>query len=167
MSMIDEQSVIKVGMADLNVGIQDNIIRTTGLGSCVGLTMYDPGKKVGGMAHVMLPSSEIAREGTLNIAKFADTAIPELLNRLLQLGATRGRIVAKMAGGSQMFAFAGGNDTMRIGPRNVESCKLALEQLNIPLIAEDTGGSYGRTIEIACSSGLLYIRSVQKGVKEL
>ncbi|QWU14155.1 chemotaxis protein CheD [Paenibacillus sophorae] len=165
--MIEEQSVIKVGMADLNVGSHDNVIRTTGLGSCVGLTLYDPEKKLGGMAHVMLPSSEIAREGKLNIAKFADTAIPELLSRLLNLGAIRNRIVAKMAGGSQMFAFAGGNDTMRIGPRNVESCKRILENLNIPLLAEDTGGSYGRTIEIACSTGLLYIRSVQKGIKEL
>lgn len=165
--MIEEQSVIKVGMADLNVGSNDNIIRTTGLGSCVGLTMYDPGKKIGGLAHVMLPSSEIAREGKMNIAKFADTAIPELLAKLLDLGAMKGRIVAKMAGGSQMFSFAGGSDTMRIGPRNVESCKQALDKLNIPLIAEDTGGNYGRTIEIACSSGLLYIRSVQKGIKEL
>ncbi|MNY47476.1 Chemoreceptor glutamine deamidase CheD [compost metagenome] len=56
---------------------------------------------------------------------------------------------------------------MRIGPRNVESCKLALEALKIPLIAEDTGGNFGRTIEIACSTGVLYIRSVQKGSKEI
>ncbi|WP_379126575.1 chemotaxis protein CheD [Paenibacillus sp. sgz500958] len=165
--MIEEQSIIKVGMADLNVGSQESLVRTTGLGSCVGLTLYDPGKKLAGLAHVMLPSSDIAREGQMNIAKFADTAVPELLSRLLELGATRSRIVAKMAGGSQMFAFAGGNDTMRIGPRNVESCKLALQALNIPLIAEDTGGSYGRTIEIACSTGILYIRSVQKGAKEI
>ncbi|KGE17504.1 chemotaxis protein CheD [Paenibacillus wynnii] len=165
--MIEEQSIIKVAMADLNVGSQDSLIRTTGLGSCVGLTLYDPGKKLGGMAHVMLPSSDIAREGQLNIAKFADTAVPELLSRLIELGAVRSRIVAKMAGGSQMFAFAGGNDTMRIGPRNVESCKLALEALKIPLIAEDTGGSYGRTIEIACNTGVLFIRSVQKGSKEI
>ncbi|MFC3746316.1 chemotaxis protein CheD [Paenibacillus sp. GCM10012306] len=164
--MIDVQTIIKVGMADLNVG-NEGLIRTTGLGSCVGLTLYDPGKKIAGMAHVMLPSSEIAREGQLNIAKFADTAVPELLNRLLSLGAVRSRIVAKMAGGSQMFAFAGGSDTMRIGPRNVESCKHSLEALNIPLIAEDTGGNYGRTIEIACSTGVLYIRSVQKGAKEI
>ncbi|KAA9006414.1 chemotaxis protein CheD [Paenibacillus spiritus] len=165
--MIEEQSLIKVGMADLNVGGPYHLIRTTGLGSCVGVTLYDPVKKLAGMAHVMLPSSDIAREGQLNIAKFADTAVPELLRKLLELGAMRSRLVAKMAGGSQMFAFAGGNDTMRIGPRNVEACKEALERLEIPLIAEDTGGSTGRTIEIACSTGILYIRSVQKGVKEL
>ncbi|SET43004.1 chemotaxis protein CheD [Paenibacillus sp. NFR01] len=165
--MTEEQSIIKVGMADLNAACEGNIIRTTGLGSCVGLTLFDPGKKLAGMAHVMLPSSEIAREGQLNIAKFADTAVPELLSRLLALGAVRSRLVAKMAGGSQMFAFAGGNDTMRIGPRNVESCKLALDSLNIPLIAEDTGGNYGRTIEIDCNTGVLHIRSVQKGTREI
>jgi chemotaxis protein CheD len=165
--MIEEKNIIKVGMADLNVACFPDAIRTTGLGSCVGLTMYDSQLKIAGMAHVMLPSSDIAREGQFNIAKYADTALPELLDRMLQLGAARSRIVAKMAGGAQMFAFAGGGDTMRIGPRNVESCRAMLMELGIPLIAEDTGGNVGRTIELDCLTGVLSIRSVQKGVKEL
>ncbi|MFB5673617.1 chemotaxis protein CheD [Paenibacillus terreus] len=165
--MIEEKNIIKVGMADLNVASFPDAIRTTGLGSCVGLTMYDPQLKIAGMAHVMLPSSDIAREGQINIAKYADTALPELLDRMLQLGAARSRVVAKMAGGAQMFAFAGGGDTMRIGPRNVESCRAMLTELRIPLIAEDTGGNAGRTIELDCLTGVLSIRSVQKGVKEL
>ncbi|MDQ0494296.1 MULTISPECIES: chemotaxis protein CheD [Paenibacillus] len=165
--MIEDKSVIKVGMADLNVTSNPNSIRTTGLGSCVGLTLYDPHLKLAGMAHVMLPSSDIAREGQLNIAKYADTALPELFERMLKLGAERRRLIAKMAGGAQMFAFAGSGDTMRIGPRNVESCKEMLVDLGIPLIAEDTGGNYGRTIELDCETGVLNIRSVQKGVKEL
>lgn len=165
--IIKEKNIIKVGMADLNVAGFPDSIRTTGLGSCVGLTMYDPQLKMAGMAHVMLPSSEIAREGQLNIAKYADTALPDLLNRMLQLGAVHSRIVAKMAGGAQMFAFADGGDTMRIGPRNVESCRAMLTELHIPLIAEDTGGNVGRTIELDCITGVLRIRSVQKGVKEL
>lgn len=137
--MIEDKSIIKVGMADLNVTSNPNSIRTTGLGSCVGLTLYDPHLKLAGMAHVMLPSSDIAREGQLNIAKYADTALPELFERMLKLGAERRRLIAKMAGGAQMFAFAGSGDTMRIGPRNVESCKEMLVDLGIPLIAEDTG----------------------------
>lgn len=165
--MIEDKSIIKVGMADLNVTSNPNSIRTTGLGSCVGLTLYDPHLKLAGMAHVMLPSSDIAREGQLNLAKYADTALPELFERMLKLGAERRRLVAKMAGGAQMFAFAGSGDTMRIGPRNVESCKEMLVDLGIPLLAEDTGGSYGRTIELDCETGVLNIRSVQKGVKEL
>ncbi|WDZ63833.1 chemotaxis protein CheD [Paenibacillus polymyxa] len=165
--MIEDKSIIKVGMADLNVTSNPNSIRTTGLGSCVGLTLYDPHLKLAGMAHVMLPSSDIAREGQLNIAKYADTALPELFERMLKLGAERRRLIAKMAGGAQMFAFAGSGDTMRIGPRNVESCKDMLVDLGIPLIAEDTGGNYGRTIELDSETGVLNIRSVQKGVKEL
>lgn len=137
--MIEERIIIKVAMADLNVAGPNGILRTTGLGSCVGLTLYDPVTKIGGMAHVMLPSSSIAREGQLNLAKYADTALPTLLNKMRVLGASQARLVAKMAGGAQMFSFAGSGDTMRIGPRNVESCKEGLEQMGIELIAEDTG----------------------------
>ncbi|MDF2962595.1 MAG: chemotaxis protein CheD [Paenibacillus sp.] len=162
-----QDNYIKVGMADLNVTHLTGVLKTTGLGSCVGLTLYDPKALVAGMAHVMLPDSEIAREGKLNIAKYADTAIPDLIAKMQALGAVVNRLEAKMAGGAQMFAFAGNSDTMRIGPRNVESCKLMLKQLSIPIRAEDTGGNYGRTIEFNCETGVLLIRSVQLGVKEL
>ncbi|MCR8845472.1 chemotaxis protein CheD [Paenibacillus sp. SC116] len=164
--MIEESTVVKVGMADLNV-CREGSLRTTGLGSCVGLTLYDSISKVTGMAHVMLPSSEIAREGKLNLAKYADTAIPELIRLMQEQGAIVNRLKAKMAGGAQMFAFSSNNDMMRIGPRNVESCKQVLDHLSIPIIGEDTGGNYGRTIEIRCEDGILNIRSVQKGTKDI
>ncbi|CAM4253163.1 chemotaxis protein CheD [Saccharibacillus endophyticus] len=165
--MTDEKNLVKVGMADLNVVGNSGILRTTGLGSCVGLTLYDPQIKVAGMAHVMLPSSDIARESQINVAKYADTALPVLVDKLVDLGASKRRLIAKMAGGAQMFAFAGSGDTMRIGPRNVESCKEMLKKLGISLYSEDTGANYGRTIEISSETGILTIRSVQKGVKEL
>ncbi|WP_240417565.1 chemotaxis protein CheD [Paenibacillus periandrae] len=158
---------IKVGMADLNVTHLTGVLKTTGLGSCVGITLYDPKTLVAGMAHVMLPTSDIAREGNLNVAKYADTAIPEMIERMLKLGAVLRRMEAKMAGGAQMFAFAGNSDTMRIGPRNVESCKIMLSKYSIPLKSEDTGSNYGRTVEFNCETGILLIRSVQQGVKEL
>ncbi|MFC5448363.1 chemotaxis protein CheD [Paenibacillus aestuarii] len=160
-------NLIKVGMADLNVAHNTGVLKTTGLGSCVGVTLFDSRTKVAGMAHVMLPSSDIAREGTINLAKYADTAIPELIARMQKLGAQVSRMEAKLAGGAQMFAFAGNNDTMRIGPRNVESCKEMLNKYGIPIKAEDTGANYGRTIEFNCESGVLVIRSVQQGVKEI
>lgn len=162
-----QDSMIKVGMADLNVARQSGILKTTGLGSCVGVTLYDSISKVAGMAHVMLPSSDIAKEGNLNIAKYADTAIPEMIRKMQELGASIRRLSAKMAGGAQMFAFTGSSDTMRIGPRNVDSCKEMLKKYDIPLLAEDTGGNYGRTIEFDAASGILLIRSVQFGVKEM
>jgi chemotaxis protein CheD len=162
-----EGTLIKVGMADLNIAEGGVVLKTTGLGSCVGLTLFDPHLRLGGMAHIMLPSSDIAREGQLNIAKYADTAVPELLQRLIDKGAIKGRLIAKMAGGAQMFAFMGGTDTMRIGPRNVEATKQALEYFLIPLFAEDTGGNYGRTVELDSQTGIFSIRSVQFGVKEI
>jgi chemotaxis protein CheD len=149
-----EEVLIKVGMADLNVARSGMVLKTTGLGSCVGLTLFDPSVRVAGMAHIMLPSSEIAREGQLNVAKYADTAVPELIRRM-------------KAQGAQMFAFGSTSDTMRIGPRNVESTKLVLEEFSIPLLAEDTGGNYGRTVELDSHNGVLSIRSVQFGIKEL
>lgn len=164
---MNQDNYIKVGMADLNVAKETGILKTTGLGSCVGVTLYDTKTKVAGMAHVMLPSSNIAKEGNFNVAKYADTAIPDMIRKMEQLGAAVSRMEAKMAGGAQMFAFSANSDTMRIGPRNVESCKEMLKQYNIPLKAEDTGGNYGRTIEFDCSNGSLLVRSVQQGVKEL
>jgi chemotaxis protein CheD len=158
---------VKVAMADLKVVNLTGILKTTGLGSCVGVTLYDPKAKVAGMAHVMLPSSEIAKEGTLNLSKYADTAIPDMIEKMKTIGAIVSRLEAKMAGGAQMFAFSSQSDTMRIGPRNVESCKEMLKKFTIPLKAEDTGGSYGRTIEFNCETGILLIRSVQHGIKEM
>ncbi|WP_159884356.1 chemotaxis protein CheD [Paenibacillus puerhi] len=162
-----QDNMIKVGMADLHVTHLTGVLKTTGLGSCVGLTLYDAKAKVAGMAHVMLPTSEIAREGKLNIAKYADTALPEMIRLMEELGAQARRMAAKMAGGAQMFAFGSQSDTMRIGPRNVESCKEVLARYQIPILGEDTGGNYGRTIEFDCVTGVLVIRSVQHGVKEL
>jgi len=167
--MTEETGVlVKVGMADMNIADGGAVLKTTGLGSCVGLTLFDPGVRLAGMAHIMLPSSEIAREGQLNVAKYADTAVPELVRRLKARGASIDRLVAKMAGGAQMFAFmSGGADTMRIGPRNVEATKHELGRLSIRLVAEDTGGNYGRTVELNSRSGAFLIRSVQFGAKEI
>ena len=89
------------------------------------------------MAHVMLPSSQITREASINIAKYADTAIPELIERMKQAGANESRLIAKMAGGAQMFAFASQSETMRIGPRNVESCKEILNKFSIVIASEE------------------------------
>lgn len=165
--MMESGMMIQVKMADLQVGRGRGVLRTTGLGSCVGLTLYDSINKTAGMAHIMLPSSSIKSDPDFNHAKYADTAIPMLVNRLVRLGSSVSKMEAKMAGGAQMFNFANSQDTMRIGPRNVESCIRILGQLSIPVKAQDTGGNYGRTIEMNCETGILLIRSVQMGVREL
>jgi chemotaxis protein CheD len=161
-----DEIVIRVGISDMNVAVQRGVIRTAGLGSCVGITLYDARTAVGGMAHVMLPTSDISRTAQIELAKYADTAIPELIKRMVSKGASISRIVAKMAGGSQMFSHMTHQDAMRIGPRNVEMCKTMLQRNRIPLLAEDTGGNHGRTIELDVSTGTLYVKCVHKPTRE-
>lgn len=138
-------NMIRVGMADLNICKTPNVITTLGLGSCIGLTFYDPVRKMGGMVHYMLPDSTLIRNNT-NIAKFADTGIQELLKRVLEAGASRTRLVAKIAGGAKMFGLSGGSSIGNVGEKNAIAARKILKQLNIPLVAEDTGLDYGRTI---------------------
>ena len=138
--------LIRVGMADYKVGRAPASLISYGLGSCIGISLYDPQAKVGGLLHIMLPDSTQARP-TDNPAKFADTGLPLMLQKVLDLGASRSRLVAKMAGGAQMFAFANATDIMRVGARNAEAAKKILQDMNIRLIAEDTGGTYGRKLK--------------------
>ncbi|ANB56168.1 cheD chemotactic sensory transduction family protein [Anoxybacillus sp. B7M1] len=161
-------NVIKVGIADMNVVQVPYLIRTSGLGSCVGVVVFDLMKGVAGLAHVMLPSSSLARSESLNVAKYADTAIEALISLVVKAGGRKSALKAKMAGGAQMFQFHSANtDMMRIGPRNVEAVKQQLQRFHIPIVAEDVGGNSGRTIEFNPQTGLLFIRTVNQGVKEI
>lgn len=161
--MFKVNDVVKVGIADLNTTTGDISIRTSGLGSCVGVVVYDLTKKVAGLAHVMLPDSSLTRQVKFNKFKYADTALDVLIERLEALGARRFALKAKIAGGAQMFQMATNSDIMRIGPRNVEAVKEKLEALRIPIIACDVGGNSGRTIEFYPVTGKLKIRTVNKG----
>ncbi len=158
--------VIKVGMADLNICVAPDCITTQGLGSCVGIAIRDPVTGIGGMAHIMLPDSTAIRNNN-NIPKFADTGIEELVKRIVAKGAARGRLVAKIAGGAQMFAFQSKSDMVRIGERNVEASKKKLHELKIPILADDTGLDYGRTIIFYPATGDLVIRAVGKSEKTI
>lgn len=158
--------LIRVGMADYKVGQAPSTIISYGLGSCIGISLYDPQAKVGGLLHIMLPDSTQARP-TDNPAKFADTGLPLMLKDVLALGASRAKLVAKIAGGAQMFAFANATDIMRVGVRNAEAAKRILRELNIRLIAEDTGGSYGRTVSIDMETGVYKVKTIDKGEKEI
>lgn len=158
--------MIRVGMADLNICLPPDAITTLGLGSCVGIVLYDPITKVSGLAHIMLPDSTKVRNNS-NLAKFADTGIDVLIQQMLQKGAAKARLVAKIAGGAQMFAFGAQSDMLRVGERNVEAVKKKLASLGIRIIAEDTGNSYGRTIEFYPENGGLLIKAVGKPQKTI
>lgn len=152
---------IKVGMADLSVCKSPDKLTTLGLGSCVGVAIRDPITQIGGLAHVMLPNSKTIKNNS-NIYKFADTGIEELVRLMVMQGASRSRMVAKIAGGAQMFAFQNKSDMVRVGEQNVEASKAKLKELNIPILAEDTGKNYGRTVIFNPENGQLVIRSVGK-----
>lgn len=156
--------MIKIGMADLNVCTAPDVLTTLGLGSCVGIVLYDSYSKTAGMVHIMLPDSTKIKNNE-NVAKFADTGIDALITKLAAIGASRNRLIAKIAGGAQMFAFSSTNDMLRIGERNTEASKLKLQSLGINIVAEDTGLDYGRTIEFYPETGQLYVKSVGKPLK--
>jgi chemotaxis protein CheD len=153
--------LIVVGMADLKVAKFPDVLTTLGLGSCVGITLYDSKARIGGLAHVMLPSYK-GFEGQ-NIAKFADSGIIELLNQMTRIGASRAALVAKIAGGAHMFGKTQNNDMLKIGERNAAASIAILNQLKIPIKANDTGGTKGRTIELYTENGALKIKSVGAG----
>jgi chemotaxis protein CheD len=154
--------IIKVGMADLKVCISPDGVTTLGLGSCVGIALRDPGTKVGGMAHIMLPDSTAIRNSHYNIAKFADTGIEELVKQMEKVGAKRRSIVAKIAGGATMFQMQGRSDAIMVGERNVQAVKQKLKDMGIPILAEDTGLNYGRTVTFFPETGAYHIRAIGK-----
>ena len=156
--------LIKVGMADLKVGRAPDVLTTLGLGSCIGLTFYDPVTKIGGLVHYMLPDSTKLKKNT-NIAKFGDTGIRELYRQVLAQGANPRRLVAKIAGRASMFEMSGLSSVGNVGERNAEEAKLMLKELKVPLIAEDTGLNYGRTVELNCETGEYVIKAIGKSIK--
>lgn len=159
-------NVVKVGMADLKVAKNPDSLITLGLGSCVGVALYDPVSKVGGLLHAMLPDSTQIRQNS-NKAKFVDTGLDLLLEKMAEAGASKSRIRAKLAGGAKMFAFNDNTSLGGIGDRNVDAAKRKLKELGIRIIAEDTGLNYGRTVELFCENGDYHIRSVGKVEKTI
>jgi len=155
-----------VGMADLKVVKAPGILTTLGLGSCVGIALYDAKAKVAGLAHIMLPDSK-AIHNNQNHAKFADTALIMLISQMEKLGAKKINMRAKIAGGAQMFAFNATNENLRVGDRNIEATKNALALSGIALLAEETGSNFGRTVELYADDGKFLIKAIGQGIRTL
>lgn len=159
-------NMIKVGMADMKYCHAPDAITTLGLGSCVGVVLYDSGAKIAGLVHIMLPDSTKIQNNE-NKAKFADTGIEEMVSQIVKAGASRARLKAKIAGGAQMFAFQNKSEMVRIGERNVEATKKKLAELKIPILAQDTGENYGRTVIFYPETGDFVIKAVGKELKTI
>ncbi|HWP98608.1 MAG TPA: chemotaxis protein CheD [Syntrophomonadaceae bacterium] len=155
-------TIIQVGMADMKIARAPDRLMTAGLGSCIGICIYDQTLKLAGLAHIMLPSSTQTKSAQ-NRAKFADSAIELVLEQMEKSGGLRSRYLAKIAGGAQMFQFSGESDIMKIGARNAVAVEEHLAKHRIRLVANDTGGNYGRTITFDPLNGELLIRTIGHG----
>jgi chemotaxis protein CheD len=152
-----KEVIVKV--ADWAAERGDGVLVTLGLGSCVAIMLHDAETKAGAMAHVLLPSISLARDIT-NRAKFPETAVPLLVERLKALGADPRRLVAKLAGGASMFGQLVTPGTIQMGERNVLAARTSLRAAGIPIVREAIGGERGRTVRFYIKDGRVEIRSV-------
>ncbi len=158
--------MVPVGIGELRAGNSPSeVLVAYGLGSCVGVCLYDPQVKAGGLAHVMLPNSAEA-VSQRPLGKFADCAVPMLLEEMAKLGAETRRLICKIAGGAQMLTAPGfSTNGFNVGERNVEAVKAALERHRVPLLKSDTGGNRGRTLAVHLATGKIMVRTI--GEKEI
>ncbi len=156
-------STITVGISDLQVAKGSDVLVTYALGSCVGICLYDQSVKVGGLSHIMLPSSTLNANSAQTPMRFADTAIIMLIKKMEAMGASKSRMKAKIAGGAQMFATVSNSSIANIGQRNVQAVKAVLQQQGIQIVADDTGKNYGRTLHFSPSDCVMRISSANRG----
>jgi chemotaxis protein CheD len=151
------ESIVKV--ADWAAERGAGVLVTLGLGSCVAIMLHDPGARAGAMAHVLLPSRSLSRDAS-NQAKFPETAVPFLIERLCVLGAEPRHLVAKLAGGASMFAQLMTPGSLQMGERNIAAARSVLRAAGIPIVAEAVGGGSGRSVRFYVADGRVEIRSV-------
>jgi chemotaxis protein CheD len=155
---------IRVDMADMKVESKPAELLTS-VGSCVAICMHDPIHKCGGLAHIMLPKSANSQYEPVP-SKFADTAVPALINGVRKISGKQNRLSAKIAGGANMFANLGTNH-LDIGAKNIMAVKTALDEHKISLLGEDVGGLHGRRVSFNVVSGITVVRSFNGEIKKI
>ncbi len=156
---------ISVGIADMKITRQEGILITYALGSCIGISFYDPMIKLGALLHIMLP--ERNQMSDANIYKFADSGIRETLRKISAFGAVKGRLVCKIAGGAKMFEMKGPGGLGNIGERNANMVKKILQAEGLRVSGEDTGSNYARTMLIDVATGVVKVRTVGKAERTI
>ena len=153
-------------VADLRCGMGDDTLITVGLGSCVAILLYDAEARIGGMAHILLPSPALSRQDK-NPAKFPQTAVPRLMELMAADGAKAQRVTARLAGGASMFASLAPPGTIQMGERNLVAARQVLNIHHLPLVGEAVGGDFGRTVRFRICDGQVQISTVAHGVQHL
>jgi len=156
---VNEESIV-IGLGEMRVMKgQSAVLSCIGLGSCIALCAYDPVAKVGGIAHMVLPTS--GNEDKKQISpKYVDTGVPLLFQEMSQQGAIKSRLVIKAAGGAQMLSIPGSNGRLNVGERNIAELKLALAREGRQASATDVGGTRGRTLKLFLGTGKVIVRTV-------
>ena len=157
---------ITVHIAEYKIAHNPNVLVTNGLGSCIAVTLYDGKKKMGGLLHFLLPDSSLSVDVS-NPAKFADMGTDQLVYYMLEAGANIKNIRAKIIGGANMFSQIRRKNYIPIGTRNIDAAKTNLERHGIPIIAEDTGKDFGRSVEFDLNTGIVIVKSFKMGVIKL
>lgn len=156
------KSTTEVGMGEIAISKSTGGILVTFVGSCVALCLFDPIRKIGGLAHVMLPEGKNHIKNSNLQGKYADVAIDTLLQNLVTEGAKKHSIKAKIVGGAQIFSNETGDNLFSIGSRNIESIKKILYTQGIPLISEETGNNYGRWVKFNIQTGEIVVKGKKK-----
>jgi len=155
-----------VSIGEFHLAAAPQRLAIYGLGSCVAVLLHDAGAQLCCLGHILLPGPA-ADESMPRSARFASTAVPAMLEALCARGARRTHVVAKVAGGAQMFHYEGAPDPRSVGNRNLEATLSVLQQLGIRVAARDTGGAHGRTILVDAESGRMEVRALRITVKVL
>lgn len=155
-----------VGMAEIKIARSpDEVLVGLGLGSCIGVCVYDRHTRIAGMAHVVLPES--MAKGEDSPGKYADTALPALIAEMQKNGASLRHVTVAIAGGAQLFSFAGGAQRMDIGKRNGAAVLQALQKYGLTPVAEDLGGNAGRTVQLFAADGRVRVKTIGRGELDL
>lgn len=158
--------MLAVGVGDVKLsGNTGETLVTYGLGSCIGVTIWDPVTRVGGLLHFMLPESQSDPEkARKNPALYADTGIPLLFRSAYQLGADKQRLVVRVAGGAQVLD---GNGVFNIGKRNYLAMKKIFWKAGVLVHAEEVGGNASRTLRLEIATGKLLLQEAGEEAREL
>lgn len=149
---------IRVKMAEFKITKTPGVLITVGLGSCVGVAIYDSLHKIGGLIHIMLPAN---RKGLKN-AKYADTGIPLMIEKMINTGASKYHMIAKIAGGAQMFNVISDNNKPGIGEKNIKAVQEVLKKEKIDILGEEVGQNHGRTLKFYTEDGRVEVSSYKK-----
>ena len=163
--MADQPIIVRV--AELIVRQAPAQLDALGLGSCVAVILHDPEARVGGLAHVLLPTAAVGERPDATPGRYAQSAAPALLEAVLAAGAARHRVVARLVGGATMFRNLTAPGLIAIGERNTVAARRALDTLSLPLVAEAVGGDYGRSVRFDLEAGTITVRSVRHGTLAL